>query len=101
MTKELTEPEILKIMSYDSYQALAMDVYERMVSSEKFKDPEKVLIALEVFELSKKQFLHLEANLIKVAPGVNDFGFTRMVITDDIDFSLDRLNEVKRQLSEK
>ena len=100
MEKQLTEQEFIEWIGEDNYKSFAMNIYELIKKSDAYKDLDDAVFYIGAEPLDDKTWIHFEAT-IKKLPFGDDFGFTRMVITDDIDFILDRVNEAKRALNLK
>jgi hypothetical protein len=77
-----------------------MNIYELIKKTEAYKDLDDAVFYIGAEPLDETTWFHFEA-IIKKLPFGDDFGFTRMVITDDFDFVLDRVNDAKRVLNLK
>ena len=103
MIKNLTEKELIDIVSENEYLRFVFETYETMKKSESYKsNRDEIIYYLGVSELSEKLNLHFEASIKKSKQGlmrVDDFGFEKLVITDEIDYSLDRINEAKKVMN--
>lgn len=109
--RKVTEKEVMEILSPQGYEKLAKTVYEDLISTDAYKtSKDRYVYIISVFDLAetlgikdKKILLHTEGYVEKIiVKGRNvadDFGFTRMVITDDMDFILDRYNEIKPEFN--
>jgi len=100
MEKQLTEQEFIEWIGEDNYKSFAMNIYELIKKSDSYKDLDDAIFYIGAEPLDDTTWFHFEAT-IKKLPFGDDFGFTRMVITDDIDFILDRVNEAKKVLNLK
>ena len=100
MKQELTEQEVIEMMGEPHYKSFAMNIYELIKKSEAYKDLDDAVFYIGAEPLDDATWFHFEAT-IKKLPFGDDFGFTRMVITDDFDFVLDRVNDAKRVLNLK
>ncbi len=100
MQKELTEQEFIEMIGENNYKSFAMNIYELIKKTEAYKDLDDAVCYIGAEPLDEATWFHFEAT-IKKLPFGDDFGFTRMVITDDFDFVLDRVNDAKRVLNLK
>ena len=100
MEKELTEQEFIDMIGENNYKSFAMNIYELIKKTEAYKDLDDAVFYIGAEPLDETTWFHFEAT-IKKLPFGDDFGFTRMVITDDFDFVLDRVNDAKRVLNLK
>ena len=100
MEKTLTEQEFIDWIGYDEYKTFAMNIYELIKKSDAYKSLDEAIFYIGAEPLDETTWFHFEAT-IKKFPFGDDFGFTRMVITDNIDFILDRVNEAKKELNLK
>lgn len=100
MQKELTEKEFIEMIGENNYKSFAMNIYELIKKTEAYKDLDDAVFYIGAEPLDETTWFHFEAT-IKKLPFGDDFGFTRMVITDDFDFVLDRVNDAKRVLNLK
>jgi hypothetical protein len=100
MQKELTEKEFIEMIGENNYKSFAMNIYELIKKTEAYKDLDDAVFYIGAEPLDEATWFHFEAT-IKKLPFGDDFGFTRMVITDDFDFVLDRVNDAKRVLNLK
>jgi|DEB3_MinimDraft_2_1074329.scaffolds.fasta_scaffold37299_2 hypothetical protein len=100
MQKELTEQEFIEMIGENNYKSFAMNIYELIKKTEAYKDLDDAVFYIGAEPLDETTWFHFEAT-IKKLPFGDDFGFTRMVITDDFDFVLDRVNDAKRVLNLK
>jgi hypothetical protein len=100
MQKELTEQEFIEWIGENNYKSFAMNIYELIKKTEAYKDLDDAVFYVGAEPLDETTWFHFEAT-IKKLPFGDDFGFTRMVITDDFDFVLDRVNDAKRVLNLK
>lgn len=102
MIKKLTEKEFIDIYSEQEYKRFAFETYKAMINSESYKSKDKIIYFMGVSKLSEKNNLHFEATLKRnKVNGIDvlDFGFINLVITDEIDYSLDRYNLIKNKLT--
>ena len=100
MEKVLTEQEFIEWIGENNYKTFAINIYELIKKSEAYKNLDDAVFYIGAEPLDDSTWFHFEAT-IKKLPFGDDFGFTRMVITDDIDFILDRVNEAKKELNLK
>jgi hypothetical protein len=100
MQQELTEQEFIEWIGEDNYKSFAMNIYELIKKSEAYKDLDDAVFYIGAEPLDDTTWFHFEVS-IKKLPFGDDFGFTRMVITDNFDFVLDRVNDAKRVLNLK
>ncbi len=100
MQQELTEQQFMEWIGHENYNSFAMNIYELIKKSDAYKDLDDVVFYIGAEPLDDANWLHFEAS-IKKLPFGDDFGFTRMVITDDFDFILDRVNDAKKVLNFK
>ena len=100
MQKELTEQEFIEMIGENNYKSFAMNIYELIKKTEAYKDLDDAVFYIGAEPLDETTWFHFEAT-IKKLPFGDDYGFTRMVITDDFDFVLDRVNDAKRVLNLK
>lgn len=100
MQKELTEQEFIEMIGENNYKSFAMNIYELIKKTEAYKDLDDAVFYIGAEPLDETTWFHFEATIKKLSFG-DDFGFTRMVITDDFDFVLDRVNDAKRVLNLK
>lgn len=100
MQKELTEQEVIEMMGESNYKSFAMNIYELIKKTEAYKDLDDAVFYIGAEPLDETTWFHFEAT-IKKLPFGDDFGFTRIVITNDFDFVLDRVNDAKRVLNLK
>lgn len=100
MQKELTEQEVIEMMGENNYKSFAMNIYELIKKTEAYKDLDDAVFYIGAEPLDETSWFHFEAT-IKKLPFGDDFGFTRIVITNDFDFVLDRVNDAKRVLNLK
>ena len=100
MQKELTEQQVIEMMGESNYKSFSMNIYELIKKTQAYKDLDDAVFYIGAEPLDETTWFHFEAT-IKKLPFGDDFGFTRMVITDDFDFVLDRVNDAKRVLNLK
>lgn len=100
MQKELTEQEFIEMIGENNYKSFAINIYELIKKTEAYKDLDDAVFYIGAEPLDETTWFHFEVT-IKKLPFGDDFGFTRMVITDDFDFVLDRVNDAKRVLNLK
>ena len=104
MIKNLTEKELIDIVSENEYKRFAFETYQTMRNSDSYKqNKDEITYYLGVSKISEKLNLHFEATLTKKRINnlivADDFGFINLVITDEIDYSLDRFNLAKKTLN--
>ena len=100
MQEEITEQQLIEWIGYDKYKSFAINIYELIKKSEAYKDLDDSVFYIGAEPLDDATWIHFEATIKKLSFG-DDFGFTRMVITDDFDFILDRVNDAKKVLNFK
>ena len=100
MQQELTEQQFMEWIGQENYNSFAVNIYELIKKSDAYKDLDDVIFYIGAEPLDDTTWFHFEAT-IKKMPFGDDFGFTRMVITDDFDFVLDRVNDAKKALDFK
>lgn len=100
MQKEITEQEFIEMTGESNYKTFSMNIYEQIKKTDAYKDLDDAVFYIGAEQLDETTWFHFEAT-IKKLPFGDDFGFTRMVITDDFDFILDRINEAKRVINLK
>jgi hypothetical protein len=98
MKQELKEQEVIEMMGESNYKSFAMNIYEIIKKSKAYKDLDDAVFYIGAEPLDDTTWFHFEATIKKLPLG-DDFGFTRMVITDDFDFVLDRVNDAKREIN--
>lgn len=98
MVKELTEQEFIFLISQEEYTRFAYQTYESIKKDVSYKSGEPIIYFVGVSKFNEIFNIHYEATLKRNKQGtkrIDDFGFERIIITDEIDYSLDRINEVK------
>jgi hypothetical protein len=95
MEKIITEVELIEIIGHDNYVEFIHDVYNLIKKSDAYKSNDDAVFYIGATPLNDTSWFHYEATVNKIGLG-DDFGFTRMLITDDLDFTLDRVNEAKK-----
>jgi hypothetical protein len=99
MTRELSEKEMVEMLSLESYTKLRKTVYQAMIQSESFKKSNLPLcFSIQTFNLGEGEFLHIESAVKRTTTGEHDFKFTKCVLTDELDFTFDRWNATKKKL---
>jgi hypothetical protein len=104
MKKELTESEVIDIIGLDEYQKFALQIYDLIKKNEEynteiFQSGKNTLFYLGFLQIGNNMNLHYEASLKRKTINfikADDFGFERFTITNDIDYTLDRINEYKK-----
>lgn len=100
MKQSVTQEELIKCIGHESYLKFAKDVYNLIVESDSYKSNDEAIFYIGALPLNDEVWFEFEATLKKVSEG-NDFGFTKMIITDDLDVILDRINDCKKVLKGK
>lgn len=95
MEKTITQQELIEIIGNESYVQFAHDIYDLIKKSDAYKSNDDAVFYIGATPLDEKLWFHYEATINKMGLA-DDFGFTRMLITDDLDFTLDRVNEAKK-----
>lgn len=98
MVKEITENELVEIVSEKQYYALIEAIFLQIEKSGEYKKV-KNYICTGTMVLNQKMYLYAETTVFKKkCNGENnsfDFRFTKIVITDEIDYILDRQISIK------
>ena len=100
MVYYLTENEFIDFFSYKTYSKFKNDIIEAMQKVDGYKE-NKIVFHLGFLELNESLRLHFEATLQKQNKSksqVDNFEFINLVITNEIDFCLDRFNEARQVL---
>jgi hypothetical protein len=99
MIEEIKESELIELIGKDRYVEFVEDSYRNILNSDEYKDTKigECVYSVASVRMSNDKYFHCESSLIKNSNG-DDFGFTRMFITDDVDFVLDRRIEIKEQI---
>lgn len=93
--KTITEKELIEIIGNDSYIQFAHDIYDLIKKSDAYKSNDKAVFYVGATPLDNNTWFNYEATLVKLPIG-DDFGFTKMFITDNLDDTLDRINDAKK-----
>jgi len=97
MEKTINETELISIIGNEAYFKFAGDIYKLLKESEAYKRQDDVVYYIGASPLNETTWFHYEASLFKKLEG-DEFGFTRMIITDDLDMTLDRINYAKDEI---
>jgi hypothetical protein len=97
MHLEVTEKDITNQIGEDHWRAFINDVCIRIFSKEKIKSLKEgeEIYSIGIVELGHGFYLHFEIISRKAPNGSFDYGFTKLVMTDNIDSILDRVNRGK------
>lgn len=98
MEQSLTEKEFIEIIGEKSYINFSKQIYDLIKNSDAYKELDDAVFYIGATPLNDTIWFHYEATLNKIGIA-DDFGFTKMVITDDLDFTLDRINDAKREIN--
>lgn len=98
MEQSLTEKEFIEIIGEKSYINFSKEIYDIIKNSEAYKELDDAVFYIGATPLNETFWFHYEATLNKIGIA-DDFGFTKMVVTDDLDFTLDRINDAKREIN--
>ena len=97
MEKTINETEFISIIGNDAYLQFTQDIYKQLKESEAYKREDDVVYYIGASPLNETMWFHYEASLFKKLEG-DEFGFTRMIITDDLDTTLDLINYAKDEI---
>ena len=97
MEKAINEEEFISIIGNEAYFKFVEDIYNLLKESEAYKREDDVVYYIGASPLNETMWFHYEASLFKKDIG-DEFGFTRMIITDDLDMTLDRINYAKDEI---
>ena len=98
MQETITEKQFIEIAGNESYLEFSNDIYNLIKKSDAYKELDDAVFYIGATPLNDTIWFHYEASLNKLGLA-DDFGFTKMVITDDLDFTLDRINDAKREIN--
>ena len=98
MEKTITEKQFIEIVGKEGYLEFSNDIYNLIKKSDAYKDLDDAVFYIGATPLNDTIWFHYEATLNKLGLA-DDFGFTKMVITNDLDFTLDRINDAKREIN--
>ena len=98
MEQSLTEKEFIEIIGEKSYINFSKQIYDLIKNSDAYKELDDAVFYIGATPLNDTIWFHYEATLNKIGMA-DDFGFTKMVVTDDLDFTLDRINDAKREIN--
>jgi hypothetical protein len=98
MEETITEKQFIEIVGKEAYLEFSNDIYNLIKKSDAYKDLDDAVFYIGATPLNDTIWFHYEATLNKLGLA-DDFGFTKMVITDDLDFTLDRINDAKREIN--
>lgn len=98
MEQILTQEQFIEIVGEKSYINFSKEIYDIIKSSDAYKELDDAVFYIGATPLNETVWFHYEATLNKIGMA-DDFGFTKMVVTDDLDFTLDRINDAKREIN--
>lgn len=98
MKQSLTQEQFIEIVGEKSYINFSKEIYDIIKSSDAYKELDDAVFYIGATPLNETVWFHYEATLNKIGIA-DDFGFTKMVVTDDLDFTLDRINDAKREIN--
>ena len=98
MDQSLTQEQFIEIVGENSYINFSKQIYDLIKNSDAYKELDDAIFYIGATPLNDTIWFHYEASLNKIGIA-DDFGFTKMVITDDLDFTLDRINDAKREIN--
>ena len=98
MEQSLTQEQFIEIVGEKSYINFSKEIYDIIKSSDAYKELDDAVFYIGATPLNETVWFHYEATLNKIGIA-DDFGFTKMVVTDDLDFTLDRINDAKREIN--
>jgi hypothetical protein len=98
MQETITQKQFIEIVGNESYLEFSKDIYNLIKKSDAYKELDDAVFYIGATPLNDTIWFHYEASLNKLGLA-DDFGFTKMVITDDLDFTLDRINDAKREIN--
>jgi ribosome-associated toxin RatA of RatAB toxin-antitoxin module len=101
MFVNLTEPELVEMISMEKYHAFARQTFDLIRETKEFKNQDPVCIHLQIIQLNNQNWLYAESTLKKYGNRL-DFGFVKLILSDNeqvlTDYTLDRMNELRRAL---
>ena len=95
MEQLITQDQFIEWVGNESYIKFSQDIYELIKKSEAYKSKDEAIFYIGATPLNDEIWFHYEATLKKLPIG-DDFGFTKMLITDNLDVTLDKINDAKR-----
>lgn len=98
MEQSLTQEQFIEIVGEKSYINFSKEIYDIIKNSDAYKELDDAVFYIGATPLNDTIWFHYEASLNKIGMA-DDFGFTKMVVTDDLDFTLDRINDAKREIN--
>lgn len=98
MEQSLTQEQFIEIVGEKSYINFSKQIYDIIKNSDAYKELDDAVFYIGATPLNDTIWFHYEASLNKIGMA-DDFGFTKMVVTDDLDFTLDRINDAKREIN--
>lgn len=98
MEQSLTQEQFIEIVGEKSYINFSKEIYDIIKNSDAYKELDDAVFYIGATPLNDTIWFHYEASLNKIGIA-DDFGFTKMVVTDDLDFTLDRINDAKREIN--
>jgi len=98
MEQSLTQEQFIEIVGEKSYINFSKEIYDIIKNSDAYKELDDAVFYIGATPLNETIWFHYEAKLNKIGMA-DDFGFTKMVVTDDLDFTLDRINDAKREIN--
>jgi len=97
MQKTIKEEDFIEMIGYDSYINFVKTTYENIKNCEAYERNDDVIYTIGAMPLDNGEWFHYEASLFKTISG-DDFGFTKMIITNDLDFTFDSINDAKHEI---
>ena len=97
MEQSITQNQFIEWVGNEGYLKFCKDIYHLITESEAYKSNDEAIFYVGATPLNDEVWFHFEATLKKLPIG-NDFGFTKMIITDNLDVTLDRVNDAKKVL---
>lgn len=101
MENYMNEKQLIEAIGVDGYSKIMHDVYTQLRTSDQYKNEyvlnNKDIYTIGTIDLSEGVWLHFEVSMYK-QNGLDNIGFTRVVLTDNVDFILDRIIDVKNEL---
>lgn len=101
MENYMNEKQLIEAIGVDGYSKIMHDVYTQLRNSDQYKNEyvlnNKDIYTIGTIDLSEGVWLHFEVSMHK-QNGLDNIGFTRVVLTDNVDFILDRIIDVKNEL---
>ncbi len=100
----MNENQLIEFIGVDGYNKIINDVYTQLKKSDQYNNEyllnNKQIYTIGTIDLSEGVWLHFEVSMYN-QDGLDNIGFTRVVLTDNVDFILDRIIDVKNELLNK